>query len=156
MFGTERAKHYIRTVWGFGAFCLLAEGTQRAVGKPAAIASTGSQPHCSEDVGDRETPLQPSQVELTQPSTASHLDEVLFHLDGSGQGLNIRGLHLQLLLLCGHHRLESSELPLQREEKRSPSETSESQHRPAGCCPISHTGGTLTRVGSKTSSEEQP
>lgn len=47
----------------------------------------------------------------------SHLDEVLFDLDGPGQGLHVRGLHLQFFLLRGHNRLESSELPLGTEEE---------------------------------------
>lgn len=82
-----------------------------------------SQPHYSEDGGGwgggagGETPLQPSPAELTQHSVLSHLDEVLFDLDSPGQGLYIRGLHLQLFLLRGHNRLESSELPLGKEEK---------------------------------------
>lgn len=48
-----------------------------------------NQPHYSENVGKEKTSLLPSQVELTQQRALSHLDEVLFDLDGPGQGLNI-------------------------------------------------------------------
>lgn len=87
MFGTHGAKSQIMTlgVWGL---CLLGKVTQRAVGKPAAIPSMDRQPY-SEDVGKKETLLQPFQVELTQHSALSYLDEVLFDLDGPGQGLYI-------------------------------------------------------------------
>ena len=73
--------------------------------------------HEGQDVGKEETPLQPSQKKLTQQSMLPHLDEVLFDLDGSGQRLYIRSLHLQLFLLRGHNRLESSKLPLGTKEE---------------------------------------
>lgn len=89
-------------------------------------------------MGKEGTPPQPLQKELAQQHTLSHLDEVLFDLDGPGQGLHIRGLHLQFFLLRGHNRLESSELPLGTEE-----EAVKNFRKPepkASCCPISHWG----------------
>lgn len=74
--------------------------------------------HEGQDAGKAETPLQQSQKKLTQHSMLSHLDEVLFDLDASGQRLYIRSLHLQLLLLRGHNGLESSKFPLGTKEER--------------------------------------
>lgn len=68
-------------------------------------------------MGKEGIPLQPLQKELAQQGTLSHLDEVLFDLDGPGQGLHVRGLHLQFFLLRGHNRLQSSKLPLRTEEE---------------------------------------
>lgn len=74
--------------------------------------------HEGQYAGKAETPLQQSQKKLTQHSMLSHLDEVLFDLDVSGQRLYIRSLHLQLLLLRGHNGLESSKFPLGTKEER--------------------------------------